>query len=301
MTRRRFVVSVLCSLQFVAALQHPTPCLPRSGAFAPGGQCNAGPAPRRARAPVAVVEPTVADFGESLKQWLYDVRTKARRWLYTTLEPWDKGDFRWEFLVPWTKKKLSTTEKFIVCSTFIGLSFALQTLLDPRASVGVHLSYIAQFFSYAMGDPIGFRLLAVLTSVLEIVGNLFEQKGAGAIVSGGINFDLIKAFSSINDEDVFPLFYDQLFVVINSYYILRWLLSQEELARALEWNTDAEALYTQCFAELGFRRAQFSRLLRFATFVTVSEEEAEVLTVQGEPGLACLLERGGPLMTSEDP
>ena len=280
---RRIVVTVLCSLHCVAALQHPTrPCLSRSGAFAPGGQCNAGPAPRRARAPVAVVEPTIADVGESAKRWLYDVRTKARRWLYTTLEPWDKGDFRWEFLVPWTKKKLSTTEKFIVCSTFIGLSFALQTLLDPRASVGVHLSYIAQFFSYAMGDPIGFRLLAVLTSVLEIVGNLFERKGAGAIVAGGIDFDLIKAFSSINDEDVFPLFYDQLFVVINSYYILRWLLSQEELARALEWDTDAEALYTQCFAELGFRRAQFSRLLRFATFVTVSEKEAEVLTVQGE-------------------
>ena len=58
----------------------------------------------------------------------------------------------------WPNKTLSTVDQFIVCSTFIGLSFTLQTLADPGASVGVHLSYIAQFFSYAMGDPIGFRL-----------------------------------------------------------------------------------------------------------------------------------------------
>ena len=85
-------------------------------------------------------------------------------------EPLDKGDFRWEFLVPWNNKTLTTLDKFVVCSTFIGLSFTLQTVYDPGASVGVHLSYIAQFFSYAMGDPIGFRLLAVLTAVLEIGG-----------------------------------------------------------------------------------------------------------------------------------
>ena len=134
-----------------------------------------------------------------------------RRWIYNTLAPLDRGEFKWEFLVPWTNKTLTSADKFIVCSTFIGLSFTIQTLADPGASVGVHLSYIAQFFSYAMGDPIGFRALAVLTALLEIGGNLFETKETGAIVAG-VDFDLAKAFANVNVEDVFPILYDQLFV-----------------------------------------------------------------------------------------
>jgi len=206
----------------------------------------------------------------------------VRRWLYKTIEPLDKGDFRWEFLVPFNNKTLTSFDKFIVCSAFIGVSFTTQTLFDPGASVGVHLSYIAQFFSYAMGDPIGFRLLAVLTAVLEIGGNLFETKEAGMIVNGA-DFNLMNAFANVNEEDVFPIFYDQLFIVINGYYILRWLLTQEALASALEWGEDEEALYSNCFAPLGFRRAQFSRLLRSSTFVRATE--ADALTVQGEPVL----------------
>jgi len=211
---------------------------------------------------------------------LNTIGIRLRRWLYYTLEPLDKGDFRWEFLVPFNNKTLSSTDKFIVCSAFIGLSFTLQTLLDPGASVGVHLSYIAQFFSYAMGDPIGFRLLAVLTSVLEIAGNLFETKQNGFIVNGA-DFNLINAFSSIDAEDVFPIFYDQLFIVINMYYVFRWVLSREALVGALEWNEDEESLYKNCFAPLGFRRAQFSRLLRVATFESAAGD-ADVLTTQGE-------------------
>jgi len=216
------------------------------------------------------------------RQQLATLSIRARRSLYAALEPLDKGDFRWEFLVPWSSKKLTTVDKFIVCSTFIGLSFTVQSLLEPGASVGVHLSYIAQFFSYTMGDPIGFRLLAVLTSVLEIGGNLFETKEAGLIVNGA-NFNLANAFSSVNAEDVFPIFYDQLFIVINVYYIFRWLLARETLATALEWSEEEERLYTECFAPLGFRRAQFSRLLRVVTFVRVPDAESNVLTVQGEP------------------
>jgi len=257
-----------CSLCGVAALaaspslHSSTPISP----FSPGSQSRSTP-------PRALAEGPWQPSSLSLR---------ARRWLYATLEPLDKGDFRWEFLVPWTKKTLTTLDKFIVCSTFIGLSFVLQTWLEPGASVGVHLSYIAQFFSYAMGDPIGFRLLAVLTSVLEIGGNLFETKEAGLIVNGA-DFDLSNAFASVDAEDVFPIFYDQLFIVINVYYILRWLLTQEVLASALEWSEGEEGLYTICFAPLGFRRAQFSQLLRVATLVSVSETEADVLTVQGEP------------------
>ena len=286
-----------CGLCSVAALQHVAPIppsLPRSSPWRPASHetrqllssaSASGVQPwRRAGDPVAVADGQFdpSSTSGSNGPLLPTLGLRARRWLYNRLEPLDQGDFRWEFLVPWTNKTLNTMDKFIVCSTFIGLSFTLQTLADPGASVGVHLSYIAQFFSYAMGDPIGFRLLAVLTALLEIGGNLFEQKEAGLIVNGA-DFNLMNAFANVNDEDVFPIFYDQLFIVINGYYILRWLLTQEALVSALEWSADEEALYTNCFAPLGFRRAQFSRLLRVATFERASEDEADVLTVQGEP------------------
>ena len=234
---------------------------------------------RRAPSPVAVVR----DDNNAGGWWSTSALSKGvRRWIFNTIEPLDKGDFRWEFLVPFNNKTLTTLDKFVVCSTFVGTSFTLQTLFDPGASVGVHLSYIAQFFSYAGGDPIGFRLLAVLTSVLEIGGNLFETKEAGGLVTG-FDFNLANAFGNVNEEDVFPILYDQLFIVINGYYILRWLLTQETLASAFEWRGEEESLYTECFAPLGFRRAQFSRLLRSAQFVLA--DEATALTVQGEPVL----------------
>ena len=185
----------------------------------------ASAARRRARAgePLAVATKPPSDD--------YKLSVGVRRWIYKQLEPIDQGDFRWEFLVPFNNKTLTTLDKFIVCSAFIGVSFAAQTLFDPGASVGVHLSYIAQFFSYAMGDPIGFRSLAVLTSILEIAGNLFETKEQGMILTG-VDFNLANAFANINEEDVFPILYDQLFIVINGYYIVRWLLGQEVRATA---------------------------------------------------------------------
>ena len=218
----------------------------------------------------------------AVQQQSTDASLRLRRWLYNTLLPLDKGDFRWEFLVPWTNKTLSKKDKFVVCWTFIGVSFTLQSLLNPGASVGVHLSYIAQFFSYAMGDPIGFRVLAVLTAILEIIGNLFEQKSNGLMVSGFGSGDLVEALRSTSDEDVFPIFYDQFFILINGYYILRWFLAREALAGALEWTSQQESLYTNCFAQLGFRRAQFARLLRSAKFMQAGES-SDTLTVQGEP------------------
>ena len=252
----------LCCCGSAAALQ-PAGRPPLQARLLPSMQ-------RTSAAPVAVQRLTTSNV----------LSARVRRWLYNALEPLDKGDFRWEFLVPFNNKTLTSLDKFIVCSTFIGLSFTVQTVFDPGASVGVHLSYIAQFFSYAMGDPIGFRLLAVLTAVLEIGGNLFETKAEGFFVNGA-NFNLVNAFANVNEEDVFPIFYDQLFIVINSYYILRWLLTQEALASALVWEENEEALYKNCFAPLGFRRAQFSRLLRSAEFVLA--EDATALTVQGEP------------------
>ena len=71
----------------------------------------------------------------------------------------------------------------------------------------------------------------MLTAVLEIGSNLFETKEAGLIVGGG-TMSLLDALANVNIEDVFPIFYDQLFIVINGYYILRWLLTQETLCAA---------------------------------------------------------------------
>ena len=170
----------------------------------------AAPPTRHRRAPPPAA---ITNFGPNLDILSKDMRRK----IYEVLAPIDKGDFRWEFLVPFNNKTLTRTDKFIVCSAFIGTSFTIQTLCDPGASVGVHLSYIAQFFSYAMGDPIGFRLLAVLTSLLELFGDLLEEKGNGIIAKG---FDP-KEWWDIDTEDVFPVLYNQLFIFINSYYILR--------------------------------------------------------------------------------
>ena len=244
------------------------------------------PSVARTRPPVAISSLPPSNNGMEP-----DFSKRAKRWLYNTLAPLDKGDFRWEFLVPFNNKTLTTLDKFIVCSTFIGLSFAIQTLTDPGASVGVHLSYIAQFFSYAIGDPIGYRSLAVLTSMLEILGNLFEEKSQGLFVSGlpTTTPDFFEAQRATNDEDLFPIFYDQLFIFINGYYILRWLLGREQIALAQEWTEEEEALYTKCFAGLGFRRAQFSRLLRSAQFVQL----------QGESGRSPC--RTSPSTTSSSP
>lgn len=284
-----------------AALRHATPSSTHANHAAPMIT------PMRSRTPRAIQQ--------NAEQDQFFLPLSVRRWVYNTLEPLDKGDFRWEFLVPFNNKTLSTSDKFIVCSAFIGLSFTVQTIADPGASVGVHLSYIAQFFSYAIGDPIGFRLLAVLTSILEIIGNLFEEKENGFIVSGVSSIpSLWDALRDTNDEDLFPVFYDQLFIVINGYYILRWVrraremplplhqlprsptlvtigsppphpqvLNRDQIAFAVEWSPEEQSLFTNCFAPLGFRRAQFTRLLRSAQFETAGGDNPGLLTVQGEP------------------
>ena len=64
-------------------------------------------------------------------------------------------------------------------------------------------------------------------------------------------------------------------------------------ASTLEWQGNEESLYTNCFAPLGFRRAQFSRLLRSATFIRA--EEADALTVQGEPVLDLFVPLNGTI------
>ena len=44
--------------------------------------------------------------------------------------------------------------------------------------MGVHLSYVANFFSYAIGNPVGFRIIAIVGSVLEILGDIVEKQAS---------------------------------------------------------------------------------------------------------------------------
>ena len=52
----------------------------------------------------------------------------------------DKGEFRWEFLVPWVNRSLTTTDKFIVCSTFIGVTRTLSLTLSRNLSLTLTLT-----------------------------------------------------------------------------------------------------------------------------------------------------------------
>jgi len=201
-----------------------------------------------------------------------------RRNVYALLKPVDKGEFRWEFLVPWVNRSLTTIDKVVVCSAFVVASFTLQKLFDPGASVGVHVSNIAQFFSYAMGNPVGFRSLALLSSASEIFGDVLETKNSGVLTGARLESNGV-----IDGEDIVPIGYNLLFLVINSYYILRWLVTRDALLNALEWDEDAENVYRDCFKPLGFRRAQFSRLVPHTRIEANEGLESRLLTVQGEP------------------
>lgn len=176
---------------------------------------------------------------------------KLRRGLYNTLVPLDRGDFRWEFLVPWLPKDkmMTRTEKFIVFSVFIAIALIVQDRYDKAASISGHLGYIAQFFSFAIGNPIGYRLIAIGSSFVEIIPG---------------------------KQDAIPIIYNLLFLPINLYYVLRWVVNNEELLL----NPEEELLYTDCFEKLGFKKALYSRLLRTGVFITT--ETDTTLCIEGE-------------------
>ena len=68
-------------------------------------------------------------------------------------------------------------EKAVVAVSFVTLAFALQLQFDPLGSVTDHLSYIAFFFSYAIGNPIAFRIIAMVASVFEIISAPSSRSG----------------------------------------------------------------------------------------------------------------------------
>lgn len=130
--------------------------------------------------------------------------------------------------------------------------------MDPENTISDNLSYIFFFLSYAIGNSIGFRLIAIVASAFEIFSHLVEKPQ-------GIS-------------DLVPVTYNVLFLTINSYYALRWQLAQQMLDLT---DLDME-LYQNAFEPLGVRRSQFRQLMGFAESHVVGEEEgAQVVFTEG--------------------
>ena len=100
---------------------------------------------RRAPLPLAVVEPPPPPTV------LGGVSTRVRRFVYRAIEPLDRGDFRWEFLVPWLKEgdELTRREEATVGATFVVAALAVQLAVDPQSSVTDNLSFIFFFLAAA--------------------------------------------------------------------------------------------------------------------------------------------------------
>lgn len=177
------------------------------------------------------------------------------------LAPYDRGDFRWEFLTPWLDRDMNKIEKLIVFSSFIFLALTLQGVFDSEASYTVHLSQIAQFFAYVTTDRVGFRVLAIAAAVFEIFSHVIETPVPDVA------------------NDFIPVFYNSLFIVINSYYVLRWQLGKQ----SINFDPDEEALFSSCFEPLGATRQAFRKMLDGAVWHTVPQDGTEVVFTEGEP------------------
>ena len=175
----------------------------------------------------------------------------------------DRGEFRWEFLTPWVDRDLTRTDKVIVCSTFIGLAIVSQELIEPSTALAQHLSYVATFFSYAAGDQVVYRAIAILASLLEIFAYGVED---GAF--------LLR-------EDAIPEGYNIIFIIVNSYYVLRWALNRSDMVGLGLLDATETELYKRCFEPLGVGAYQYVKLLRDAVWCAPTEETP--LTVEGEP------------------
>ena len=175
----------------------------------------------------------------------------------------DRGEFRWEFLTPWVDRDLTRTDKVIVCSTFIGLAVVAQELVEPSTALAQHLSYVATFFSYAAGDQVVYRAIAILASLLEIFAYGVED---GAF--------LLR-------EDAIPEGYNIIFIIVNSYYVLRWALNRSDMVGLGLLDATETELYKRCFEPLGVGAYQYVKLLRDAVWCAPIEETP--LTVEGDP------------------
>jgi hypothetical protein len=181
----------------------------------------------------------------------------------------DRGDFRWEFLAPWLDRDMTQVEKWIVGCTFVWLALALQLAFDPSASLSDHLSQIALFFGYAVGNRVGYRLIAIGAAAFELMAHLVDNR---VYVEG------VEVLSPTVEDDLIPVFYNILFIVINTYYVLRWQLDRQDLASI---NPLEEELYRSCMEPLGIGRRPARQLLKGAEWLAT--EEDRVVFVEGEP------------------
>jgi len=184
--------------------------------------------------------------------------TEVKREFDLFLAQFDRGDFRWEFLTPWRNEPLTSVDKLIIVSTFIGIALASQALWDPEASLFEHFSYIVFFFAYAIGNNDALRTLAILGSVFEILASLFDDAGP-------------------TRADVVPIGYESIFILINGYYALRAYLAHQPVDLAPVERT----VYESCFEPFGLTESQFVKVLEFGEWhVAVGEE---LLCEQGLP------------------
>ena len=259
MTAARLLI--LCMLVSAAALQLPSfttkkagrgSAAPRSSPRGPSGQT-------RTALRSSVDDAAWPRTTPPLLQTLGISRDRALKSLATL----DRGEFRWEFLTPWVDRDLTRTDKVIVCSTFIGLAVVAQELVEPSTALAQHLSYIATFFSYAAGDQVVYRAIAILASLLEIFAYGVED---GAF--------LLR-------EDAIPEGYNIIFIIVNSYYVLRWALNRSDMVGLGLLDATETELYKRCFEPLGVGAYQYVKLLRDAVWCAPTEETP--LTVEGEP------------------
>lgn len=189
---------------------------------------------------------------------------EQRKRLLRALASIDKGEFRWELLTPWVKERaLTRVDKLIICATFICLAVAVQAAVEPTQSPLQHLSYVANFFSYTIGNAIGYRMIAIVASVLEIIA--IDDSGAGEW-----------------HTTIVPETYNTIFILVNLYYVLRWLLNRFDALSAAVLEPIEEELFRRCFEPLGVGPYQFLKLLDMATW-TRPENDVVALTVEGEP------------------
>lgn len=199
-------------------------------------------------------------LGEALPRWASgagaDWAPVRREWL-RFLAGFDRGDFRWEFLVPFREEPLTRVDKFIVATSFVALALGVQVLFDREASVWDHLAYILFFLSYAIGNESSLRTLAIGGSALEIVANLDTNGPERA--------------------DVVPVSYETLFIVINAYYALRAHVA----AQPVEFAQVERRVYEACFEPFGLAPRQFLKILESAEWHVAVEGER--LVERGEP------------------
>jgi len=175
----------------------------------------------------------------------------------------DRGDFRFEMLVPWLEegRDLTRGEKAIVGATYIVCALALQALFEPDPTFTGHLSFIFFFLAYLVNNnnKLTFRLIAIQASALGIFSQLIEKPQ-------GVT-------------DIIPVFYNTLFLFINSYYALRLRLGKQRIT----FSDLDEEIYVNAFEPLGLGRPQFRKAMSLAETQVVGEDEMQVVFTEGDP------------------